>query len=49
MSGDDVLAVGRAVVDTGWAGMFSMATLPAAGGKGAVRTVQVRAEPPACT
>lgn len=39
MSGDDVLAVGRAVVDTGWAGVFSMATLPEARGKGAARDV----------
>lgn len=39
MSGDEVLAVGRAVADTGWAGVFSMATRPAARGKGAARTV----------
>ena len=28
MSGSDVVAVGRAVADTGWAGVFGMATLP---------------------
>src|SRR6266508_6437028 len=28
MIGDDVVAVGRAVADTGWAGVFGMATLP---------------------
>lgn len=39
MSGDDVVAVGRAVADTGWAGVFSMATLPRARGQGAARTV----------
>jgi len=32
---DGVVAVGRAVVDTGWAGVFGMATLPAARGRGA--------------
>ena len=39
MVGDDVVAVGRAVADTGWAGVFGMATLPAARGKGAGRDV----------
>jgi ribosomal protein S18 acetylase RimI-like enzyme len=39
MVGDDVLAVGRAVADTGWAGVFGMATLPEARGKGAARNV----------
>lgn len=39
--GDDVVAVGRTVADTGWAGVFSMATLPAARGKGAARAVLV--------
>jgi GNAT superfamily N-acetyltransferase len=39
MVGDDVVAVGRAVADTGWAGVFGMATLPEARGKGAARTV----------
>lgn len=29
----------RAVADTGWAGVFSMATLPSARGKGAARNV----------
>jgi hypothetical protein len=29
-----VVAVGRAVLDTGWAGLFGMATLPAARGRG---------------
>lgn len=37
--GDDVVAVGRAVADTGWAGVFGMATLPGARGKGAARAV----------
>jgi len=39
MIGDDVAAVGRAVADTGWAGVFGMATQPAARGKGAARHV----------
>jgi ribosomal protein S18 acetylase RimI-like enzyme len=39
MDGDDVVAVGRAVVDTGWAGVFGMATLPEARGKGAARSL----------
>jgi GNAT superfamily N-acetyltransferase len=39
MVGDDVVAVGRVVVDTGWAGVFGMATLPHARGKGAARCV----------
>jgi ribosomal protein S18 acetylase RimI-like enzyme len=39
MIGDDVVAVGRAVAETGWAGVFSMATLPRARGTGAGRTV----------
>jgi GNAT superfamily N-acetyltransferase len=39
MTGGDVVAVGRAVADTGWAGVFSMATLPRARGKGVARTV----------
>jgi len=39
MSGDDVVAVGRAVADTGWAGVFGMATLPRARGTGAARDV----------
>jgi GNAT superfamily N-acetyltransferase len=39
MLGNDVVAVGRAVADTGWAGVFGMATLPEARGKGAARTV----------
>jgi ribosomal protein S18 acetylase RimI-like enzyme len=39
MIGDDVVAVGRAVADTGWAGVFGMATLPEARGKGAARNV----------
>lgn len=28
MAGDEILAVGRAVADTGWAGVFGMATRP---------------------
>jgi N-acetylglutamate synthase len=39
MIGGDVVAVGRAVADTGWAGVFDMAALPEARGKGAARTV----------
>lgn len=39
MLGDDVVAVGRVVGDTGWAGVFGMATLPEARGKGAARDV----------
>lgn len=37
--GADVVAVGRAVADDGWAGVFGMATLPRARGKGAARGV----------
>lgn len=37
--GPDVVAVGRAVADDGWAGVFSMATLPRARGQGAGRRV----------
>ena len=37
--GDDVVAVGRSVADTGWAGVFGMATLPEARGRGAGRSV----------
>jgi GNAT superfamily N-acetyltransferase len=39
MIGDGVVAVGRVVADGGWAGVFGMATLPAARGKGAARRV----------
>lgn len=39
MVGDAVVAVGRAVADAGWAGLFGMATLPGARGKGAARGV----------
>ncbi|NKZ06953.1 GNAT family N-acetyltransferase [Actinomadura latina] len=39
MVGDEVVAVGRAVADRGWAGIFSMATLPRARGKGSARNV----------
>jgi ribosomal protein S18 acetylase RimI-like enzyme len=39
MSGDDVVAVGRVVADDGWAGVFGMATLPQARGKGVGRAV----------
>jgi RimJ/RimL family protein N-acetyltransferase len=34
-----LVAVGRVVVDTGWAGVFGMATLPAARGRGAAGQV----------
>jgi GNAT superfamily N-acetyltransferase len=36
---DEPVAVGRAVSDTGWVGVFNMATLPAARGRGAGRAV----------
>jgi N-acetylglutamate synthase len=39
MIGGEVAAVGRAVADTGWAGVFGMATLPRARGRGAARAV----------
>jgi GNAT superfamily N-acetyltransferase len=39
LAGDGVVAVGRAVGDTGWAGVFGMATLPRARGQGAARRV----------
>jgi GNAT superfamily N-acetyltransferase len=39
MIGDDVVAVGRAVADTGWAGVFGMATLPDARGTGVARSL----------
>jgi GNAT superfamily N-acetyltransferase len=41
MIGDVAVAVGRVVADTGWAGVFGMATLPRARGKGAARCVIV--------
>lgn len=37
--GAETIAVGRAVADTGWAGVFGMATLPEARGKGAAGAV----------
>ena len=37
--GDEVVAVGRVVADTGWVGVFGMATLPRARGRGAARAV----------
>jgi ribosomal protein S18 acetylase RimI-like enzyme len=39
LSGADVIAVGRAITETGWAGVFGMATLPHARGRGAGRHV----------
>lgn len=36
---DQPIAVGRAVADTGWTGVFGMATLPAARGRGAAKRV----------
>ncbi|GAA1001270.1 GNAT family N-acetyltransferase [Acrocarpospora macrocephala] len=39
VDGNRVVAVGRAVVDSGWAGVFSMATLPEARGQGAAASV----------
>ena len=35
--GGDVIAVGRAVADTGWAGVFGMGTLPFARSNGSAR------------
>jgi ribosomal protein S18 acetylase RimI-like enzyme len=37
--GDKIVAVGRVVADAGWAGVFGMATLPTARGKGQGRRV----------
>ncbi|GAA4241547.1 hypothetical protein GCM10022254_70860 [Actinomadura meridiana] len=37
--GDEVVAVGRAVAEAGWTGVFNMATLPEARGRGAGRAV----------
>jgi N-acetylglutamate synthase len=37
--GGDVIAVGRAVLDTGWAGIFGIATQPQARRRGAARAV----------
>ncbi|GAB3225143.1 GNAT family N-acetyltransferase [Glycomyces halotolerans] len=39
--GDEIAAVGRVVVDDGWAGVFGLATLPHARGRGAARSVMV--------
>lgn len=39
LHGDETIAAGRAVADTGWAGVFSMATRPEARGKGAAGAV----------
>lgn len=39
MAGDRIIAVGRAVADTGWTGVFGMATLPSARGRGAATAV----------
>lgn len=36
---DRPVSVGRAVADTGWTGVFNMATLPEARGQGAARAV----------
>jgi ribosomal protein S18 acetylase RimI-like enzyme len=41
MVGGDIVAVGRVVADTGWAGVFDLAVLPRARGKGAGRDVVV--------
>jgi N-acetylglutamate synthase len=38
-TGGDVVAVGRAIADAGWAGIFAMATLPHARGRGAAARV----------
>jgi ribosomal protein S18 acetylase RimI-like enzyme len=47
--GADLVAVGRAVADDGWAGVFGMATLPRARGKGAAREVLAALADWACT
>jgi GNAT superfamily N-acetyltransferase len=39
IAGTEVVAVGRAVADDGWAGVFGMATLPRARGRGAAGRV----------
>ncbi|MFK3979483.1 GNAT family N-acetyltransferase [Micromonospora sp. NPDC050397] len=39
ISGVDVVAIGRTVVDSGWAGVFGMATMAEARGRGAARSV----------
>jgi GNAT superfamily N-acetyltransferase len=39
VTGAGVIAVGRAVAETGWAGVFDMATRPEARGRGAARAV----------
>ena len=39
VDGDRVVAVGRAVADSGWTGVFGMATLPDARGRGAGRGI----------
>lgn len=39
LGADGVIAVGRAVADAGWAGVFDMATLPDARGRGAARSI----------
>lgn len=37
--GGEVIAIGRSVADDGWAGLFGMATLPAARGRGAAGAI----------
>ncbi|MBF9128214.1 GNAT family N-acetyltransferase [Plantactinospora sp. S1510] len=39
MVGGKIVAVGRAVADTGWVGLFGMATLPEVRGKGTARSL----------
>jgi ribosomal protein S18 acetylase RimI-like enzyme len=39
IAGNRVLGVGRAVADRGWAGVFGMATVPEARGRGVARAV----------
>jgi N-acetylglutamate synthase len=39
VAGDEIVAAGRAVADTGWVGVFGMGTLPAARGSGAGRGI----------
>jgi GNAT superfamily N-acetyltransferase len=39
LDGDTIIAVGRAVADTGWTGVFGMATRPEARGRGAAAAI----------
>jgi GNAT superfamily N-acetyltransferase len=39
VEGNEIVAVGRAVADAGWAGVFGMATLPEARGRGVAHSI----------